>query len=436
MPKLLIIADDLTGAGDTGAQFAKKGIPVFVATGTAPDLVGELRALSNAWAGAEALVVNTESRHLPPEEAARKVKSVVEWGRDSGLPLFYKKIDSSLRGNVGAELEAMMATLGKPVLPLLPAFPALKRVTKDGHQFVEGRPLHETAFARDPLDPIRDSHIPTILGRQTRVHSRIVKTADLRTWDTAGFAEEGIYVFDAESERDLRAAGELLRRHDLLDATAGSAGFAEHLPELLGLPDRPIRNPVTRGPMLVVNGSVNEVSLKQLSFAGAVREDDGFVTLTLPPECLTEEDGPGSAWTLDAVGKISEFYLQGKNVILRSVERRDDLELYLEWGRRLGLDLKQLSPRIARNLGAVTRAILARCDYRQLVVFGGDTLVEIARALGWSGLRPQREVAPGVAASRIIGKDGDDELLLVTKAGGFGPEDVLLQIKTVLGGWK
>ncbi|MBA3439624.1 MAG: four-carbon acid sugar kinase family protein, partial [Pyrinomonadaceae bacterium] len=105
MLKLLIIADDLTGANDTGVQFAKKGIPVFVMTGETNDL--QRRA-----SDFQVLVVNTESRHLSMHEAAERVRGVVESARAAGITYFYKKTDSSLRGNNGSELQALMNAAG------------------------------------------------------------------------------------------------------------------------------------------------------------------------------------------------------------------------------------------------------------------------------------------------------------------------------------
>ena len=421
MLKLLVIADDLTGANDTGVQFAKKGIPIFVITGT----TGEPQTLPRNY---QVVVVNTESRHLGPDEAARRVRRVVEQGRGASVTHFYKKTDSSLRGNIGSELEALMVASGCRVLPFIPAFPKLKRTTRDGFQYVDERPLHETAFAKDPLEPIVDSYIPGIIKRQTRIQTRIVRASEFSVPASVKFDEEGIYVLDGTNEAELQQAGELLKRNDLLKATAGSAGFAEYLPDLLGFERRAFVSPSKGGRMLVVSRSVNEVSLKQLSHA----EAHGFAAVTLSPEVLVREEGAQSALAREAITRIIELDQQQREVILRSSEKSEDLEIYLERGRRSGLDLKQTHLLIAKNMGEIASQVLERTSFRLLTVFGGDTLVAVARALGWCGLLPQDEILPGVVVSRVSGST--DELLLVSKAGGFGPEDVLLRIKDLLGG--
>lgn len=425
MLKLLVIADDLTGATDTGAQFAKQGVPVLIVT----DADAEWPAPGAGPSDDEVLVVNTESRHLPPAAAARRVRGVVERGAKLGVRRFYKKIDSSLRGNVGSELESLMITLGRRVLPLLPAFPALKRATKGGYQYVDDRPLHETVFARDPLEPMGESYIPAILQQQTRVPTRVVKASERSRPGAVKFDAEGIYVIDAATEPELRAAGELLKRHDLLNVTAGSAGFAACLPDLMGLTRRATDRPSARGSMLVVSGSLNEVSLNQLSRAEAA----GFVALTLSPEILAAENGAQSTEARQAIAEILGAYRQGRDVILRSIEKLEDLELYRERGRRLGIAPAQLHLLITKNLGELVGQVLRPSDCRWLVVFGGDTLVAVARALGWSGLRPQAEILPGVVASRVSGAQQDPQMLLITKAGGFGSAEVLLRVKDALG---
>ncbi len=99
MPRLLVIADDLTGASDAGVQFAKKGIPVLVLTGI-PNSLADLSVDKSV------VVINTESRHVDAGEAGKRVTRAVELGLAAGIPYFYKKTDSTLRGNIGSELEA------------------------------------------------------------------------------------------------------------------------------------------------------------------------------------------------------------------------------------------------------------------------------------------------------------------------------------------
>jgi len=423
MPKLLVIADDLTGACDTGVQFARKGIPVLVVTG----ITCESTALSTDY---QVVVINTESRHLKAEEAGRRVERVVELGIAAGMSHFYKKTDSTMRGNIGSELEALMVASGHNILPFIPALPKLGRTTCEGFQYIDDRPVHESDFAGDPLDPIAASFIPAIIGNQTRIQARILRTNELAPTASVKFDQEGIYIFNAETDDDLQLAGELLKENDLLNATAGSSGFAEFLPDLLDFARGTAKHVYEPGRMLVVSGSVNEVSLIQTANA----EAHGFASVTLSPEILLAGDCHESTQTRQAIAKVIELDQEQRDVIVKSAEKSEDLELYLDIGRKRGFDLDQTHHLIVRNIGEIVRQILKQTRFNLLTVFGGDTLQAVARACGWSGLLPQEEVVPGVVISRVSGDLTAP--LLITKAGGFCSGDVLVRIKDRLGSKK
>ena len=113
MLRLLMIADDFTGALDTGVQLAAHGIPTQVVVGQA-----DLSACSST-----VLVVDTETRHLSAAKAAEAVARLTRSAVENGVGCIYKKTDSALRGNIGAELAALLKASGARNLPFLPAFP-------------------------------------------------------------------------------------------------------------------------------------------------------------------------------------------------------------------------------------------------------------------------------------------------------------------------
>lgn len=123
MTTLLILADDLTGALDTGVQIAQLQVNTQVRLYAGPDT---LRSAEEA----EVLVIDTESRHLPPERAAELVSGLVREAAAQGVPYLYKKTDSVLRGNVGAELIAAAQAAGVRPLPFVPAWPENGRTTR------------------------------------------------------------------------------------------------------------------------------------------------------------------------------------------------------------------------------------------------------------------------------------------------------------------
>ena len=194
--KLLVVADDLTGGLDTGAQFAGRGVGVRVVMEA--DVPAALRDGES-----EVLVAVAETRHLPSSQAHDLVFRLVGAAVQAGVPHIYKKTDSALRGNIGAELSAALAASGAKALPFLPAFPRMDRITVGGRHYIGGVPVSESAFARDPFNPVRESDVCRLIAAQTDVPVR-------HAAPEAVSPDSGICVVDAASDDDLRAAGRRL----------------------------------------------------------------------------------------------------------------------------------------------------------------------------------------------------------------------------------
>ena len=192
MIKLLIIADDFTGGLDTGVQFAARGIRTRVVTDPETDYVA-------AADGAEVLVVVAETRHMPPFRAYDAVYRVALAGKRLNVPHIYKKTDSGLRGNIGAELSAVMDACGEKQMAFLPSMPAMGRVTRNGVHYIDGQPVSESVFGRDPFEPVTESDVIRLLALQTPVKARSV------TWDMMPEGGEGFLIADP---------GQLIRHGD------------------------------------------------------------------------------------------------------------------------------------------------------------------------------------------------------------------------------
>ena len=166
----------------------------------------------------------SETRHAAPEDAFGKVYRLISAGRRAGIPYFYKKTDSALRGNIGAELDAALKASGAEVLSFLPAYPAMNRITVGGRHYIDGVPAEQSVFGKDPFDPVAESDVRKLIAGQT--------DAPVITREGAG---AGILVVDGSSGEELLAAGKRLLAKGYLTVSAGCAGFAAFLPELLGL---------------------------------------------------------------------------------------------------------------------------------------------------------------------------------------------------------
>lgn len=419
MIKLLIIADDFTGALDTGVQFAKKGIPTFVGVNQELDLEFIDKKI-------QVLAIDIESRHIQPDQAFKRVEKIVKKAKAYGIEYIYKKTDSTLRGNIGSELTALVKAAGSQELMFIPAFPNNNRVTIDGYHYVNEIPLDQTIFAQDPFEPVKHSYIPDIIKEQTQINVVVTNYKNFEFIDSDNEKVDTIYIFDAKDNSDLKEIGIVLKRKDKLKVMAGCAGFAEILSELLELEAKNIHFKKNSIGTLVISGSINEVSINQMNYA----QKHGYESITLTPEQKLQEDYLDTHEGEKLLERIVERISINEDFIIKAVENRDQMHETDEYANKLNIAMNKVHLKIAENMGRLVKKILDKKHVGTLVVFGGDTVLGIMKAIKCYGIIPREEVVPGVVVSDVI--SDDYKLNIITKAGGFGNEDILIQIKNYL----
>jgi len=416
-PELGILADDLTGASDTGLQFAKGGRRTCVC------LTWPTRS------ACDVLVLDVDSRNRSASEARDRVVSATRALRAAGAKKFYKKIDSTGRGNLGAEIAGMLGESGASLALICPAFPQLGRTVNGGHLFVNGIPLDQTEFARDPLWPATTASLEAILRREsplpiTSIDLATVRRgpATVRTRLEAG-APLGarLVIADAETGLDLRALAEAARQLGDQVLPVGSAGLAEWL---MGALTRPAHAPravsLSGGPILVVSGTTNRVGLVQL--ARLIDRGAGLVVIAAEA-ALDDPDAAGAAVADDVVQHLRN----GACVALGLQHpRRPELD-FVELAAVRGLEPGAATDRLVRALARAAERAVAAVTPAALVLTGGDTARAVCNALGTQALEVHREAAPGVPISLLQGGQWDG-LPVVTKAGGFGTMDTLARL--------
>lgn len=412
MGRLLIIADDFTGALDTGVQFASRGAATCVVA--RPDY--DSSALGESC---QVLSVNAESRHLPPREAYDVVFRTVRSAREAGFTHILKKTDSALRGNIGAELAAVLAAAETENIAFFPALPGMDRTTLNGIHYIDGVPVAESVFGQDPFEPVRSSSVAEIIGQQTDVP---VVLHGLE--GTAGEMDRpGIHVFDAVTDGDLRRAAADLKAAGKLRCMAGCSGLAAVLPELLDMDRGETSLPPMSGRLLTVCGSVNPVMKKQMDRA----EQEGFLRIRMTPEQKLKK-----GWAYSEAGRetIAQWLRQVRSVPGAIVECGvDDTAATDTYMKALGMDLELARRQIADAMGGVLQRLLDMGLERDLLVTGGDTLQGFMRHIGQSVLIPLGEPMPGVVQSQI--QYGGKTFNLLSKSGGFGSETLLLNLEAV-----
>jgi uncharacterized protein YgbK (DUF1537 family) len=382
-----VVADDLTGAADGGVQLARAGYRTAVA------FHGE--SVARDGAGLDAIVLDTDSRALAADSAGARVRDAMR--AVAAAPIVLKKIDSTLRGHVGAEVAAALDASGRRVAVVAPAFPAEGRTTGGGVQLLDGEPVDRTRFARDPVSPVREAHLPTLLAGDGLDDVRHV-----RAGDAAGLAEAigraRCVVADADADADLEAVVRAVA--DPADVLwVGSAGLARALGAVHPGAGLAVEAPGDESDacVLVIAGSANDIAREQV-------------------ERLVASGVPAAGLSLPALGAGASEACAA----LAARALRDARACVVHpVGEGEGPDLPR---RIAAALGEVAVRLADAGLVTALVLTGGDTAVTVARRLGATGLRVDDELEPGVPVGRLL---GPSPYRVVTKAGGFGSPDVL-----------
>ena len=407
---LLIIADDFTGALDTGVQFAACGIPTRVVVDPEIDF---------ASIHAKVLVVDTETRHLPAGQAYEIVSKLTRRACAAGVSFIYKKTDSALRGNIGAELGAGSNPSARHPLPFLPAFPQMNRLTQNGVHYIDGAPVTESPFGKDPFEPVRHSAVASLIASQTDLPAKSYPA--LNDHESAP-DEAGILIFDAASVEDLARTGRQLAHRNLLAVSAGCAGFGAVLPELLGIEKgEPAKLPRLDSRLLIVCGSVNPITVAQMDWA----QKAGFARLRLTPE---QKLTPGYWQTGEGqkqLALIDEMLAANPYCIIETNDEGGN-QLTADYAARLGIDLETLRQRISGSLGNLVGGIFASPHLGTLLMTGGDTLLQCMNCVGVSQLEPICEMEKGVVLASFTYKGCTRRI--ITKSGGFGQESLFTDL--------
>ncbi len=417
MKRIAVIADDLTGANDTGVQFAKQGLETVVLLG-AKNFAAALSA--------DVVVIDTNSRALPAGEARAKAAEAARLVRDGGIGTVYKKVDSTLRGNLGPEIDAIMDECGLKLAVVAPAFPKNGRVTVGGLHLLNGVPVEASEIARDPKMPVRESSVPALLAGQTKRKVASIALKTMLAGEAAIAAElvrlagegAGVVVCDAWQDEQLRNLAAAIVASGLAALWVGSAGLAEYLPAASGLSGRGRR----REPVVVIAGSVSNVTRSQVAKLSE-RADIAYIMVT-PAALLTAARRQAE---IDRCYAAAAAAVQdGKNAVLASGYSDDIVAATRSEAQALGLDGQQAGTLIADSLGEIGRLLAENLSLGGLVLTGGDIAVAVCAALGATGLKVTREVAPGVPVGELQGGRREG-LKVVTKAGAFGSDDVLVK---------
>jgi len=390
-PYIAIVADDLTGSGDTAVQFVRAGWQTQLSVGRAAPALAD-----SGISRAEVLAVTTHTRALPADQASATVHEDITALRAAGVARLYKKVDSTLRGPFRAEVEAArQAWRDDAIAVVCPAFPEMGRTLEQGVLLVDGRPVTETSAATDPVTPVTQSHVPTLLDA-THIAAHEGETAE--SLASRILNAPPTVVVDAASTADMERLASAIVLMGERALPVGSGGLAVPLARLWAGAD-------TRGPVIVVVTSQHSEARHQAEALCAA----GARSWAPTPDELADP----AAW---------QAYCD-RNVQAAATEAAGATWLLLApEGVREGLD----SDAVAARLGELAARLVLECEAAGVVATGGDGASAVLDALGAVGIALVDEVTGGMPLGTLTGgkKPG---LPVVTKAGGFGAADVLIK---------
>lgn len=412
MIKLLVIADDFTGALDTGVQFRAKGTLIRIGGRGDADL------FDAAGGDVQVLIIDAETRHMSPQDAYSAVSGIVAAAARAGVSCIYKKTDSALRGNIGSELTAMLHASGQDRLHFIPAFPRMGRTTVGGVHYIDGVPVAESVFGADPFEPVRCSAVAEIIASQSGVQTHLVEVGGRSD------GQEGVLIYDAASDGDLMQIASRLKSSGQLHLLAGCAGLASVLPELLELTPDEGGLPVFEPHLLTICGSVNPITLSQLDAA----ERAGVLRIRLTPEQKLTDGWVESREGREAADQWLSQVRERTSAIIECGGQ--DGGATAAYAREIGMDIEAARRQISAAMGSILQRLLDLGLERTLLVTGGDTLMAFMKRIGQDTLIPIRELAPGVVLSQI--RYRGKTFNLMSKSGGFGAETLLTDLEHII----
>lgn len=404
MATLVLIADDLTGTFDASVPFTSAGVEVITKVDA---------AYRGIELGGDAAVVgiNSESRHLSAFGAFLRVGALAERAMGEGVRIVFKKTDSVLRGNVAAELAAVWENCDRGCVHFLPGWPEMGRTTVDGVHCVDGRPVAETRFGRDPFDPVVSSSVREILAQQEGMPILHVYEDDPVP---VGFS--GVAFYDVSSEEDLER-----RAKEIMGASSGSpillagcAGLARAVAQALGLGEAPPPAPtVDASRLLVLFGSINPVSASQCAYA----RGQGVRTFFLPQGQKRDSSFMHSEVGTAFCGAVARSWDERDVTVVDATDYDPDTSTG---------DAKEVRDAISKNIGRIMGGIIGERTSGTLFVSGGDVLLSFLETLDAPRVRLLGEVFPGIVDTEVSA--GGKTFRMLSKSGGFGSPDLIMQV--------
>ncbi|MBS4535650.1 four-carbon acid sugar kinase family protein [Clostridium sp. D2Q-14] len=422
MPDVVIIADDLTGANATSVLIARQGYK----SATFLNLDNYLEEKHKDF---DVVSITTDSRSIEEQIAYKRVKKVVNFFENKDVKLISKRIDSTVRGNIGAEIDAVLDTLSwNEIAIMVPAFPSSERVTIGGFLMVDSIPLEQTDVAKDPKTPVSISFIPKLLRKQSKYNvgtiglDKVLEGAEAVKERIIENKEKGnrIIIIDATTNKDIETIARASKSSNLNIVAVDPGPFTSELTkELLGKTKKTLGKKV-----MITIGSVTNLTRRQIEH---FRLKYNPLLVSVDSEKLIYEDTRKAEINKAVnylVNNLEDYEVIG---VITTNDEGEVLNLK-EIAKDLGVTEDDVAQRISTALAIITRTVMDNSNNKigGLYTSGGDVTVDICHVLKTVGIEVKDEILPLAVYGRVIeGKYPD--MPIVTKGGLVGEDDALIK---------
>lgn len=437
MPLIGAVADDLTGATTTGVLLARSKAR------TAVFFNEEAAEKTEGIDELDAILISSNSRPLPANEAYDKVKSATIALKKMGVEYFSKRIDTTLRGGVGVEIDAMLDQMKEgTVAVVVPAMPQSRRILVGGYSVIDGVALINTPVAQDVRTPVKENYIPRLLEGQTRRKVGLVTLDKVLAGEEVieeALAEQKkagceVIVVDGITLEDVEniAKACINLRWDVVAVDPGP--FTSKLAfyrELISAeePNIPPQADEAGKTVLIAAGSATSVTKKQMEI---LCQDPRHVRVSVEPLPLIEGGDVALDEVFKAVNKAAELLEsdnQPRAILFETALHGELLNLDEEDNKRHYADGMSAN-RINAGLGMIISQLLEKVGKEKvagLYTTGGDTMVNVCYQLGVECIEVMDYVIPQTDVGRLVGSKYSG-LPVVGKGGLTGNDNTACDI--------
>ena len=391
--KFAVMADDFTGAADVGVQFLSSGRRVAAVIDGCSD------------SSADVVIRSSGTRNCSEKEAYDKVKQMFSEIKEEGFDRFYKKIDSTLRGNIYAEIEAIVELIDKKEsIVIAAAFPEMGRIIKNGEHYLNGVPLMETFIAKDVASPVKEGNLLKIF--KDVLHISLEDIRNEKKKKKLKNNSKRVIIIDGETAEDMDIVAEAVVETGYDRYIAGAAGIVNYL---FNYWDRKNR-------VAVISGSCSEISLEQINNFLKENCEENFDIINMNSEMILKKQFVFN----ESIGK--------RDIVMTSILHKNEIESSKEYFEKSGYSNREGSALLSDVFSDYAAELIKKSGIKNLIILGGESSEKILKKLGINEIELFFCIENGIS----VAKSKNMRYNIIVKPGNFGSKNCIEKFYKIL----